>query len=172
MQVASTRATLPHLEVFAVAPNERPLLESHAFDLVVLLDVQHSEGNRLDLSSRMQTARWLTALRPQGRLAYLQRTDAVGGHRPECWERHLACFPGRMDRLSIADSWSLPSTWQALRTGTPRARTEWLTLTLPMEALALEDWRDYARRGLLTSQRACCAAGAASAPPQHQRISA
>ncbi len=172
MQVAAARAALPHLDVFAVSPNERPLLEPHTFDLLVMLDVDHGVGNRLDLSSRLQTARWLTALRPQGRLAYLQRTDDESAHRPECWESHLACFPGQTARMSIPDSWSSQSAWQALRTGRPRPRTEWLTLTVPMEALSQDDWRDYARRGLLTSQRACCAAGAASAPLQRQSKSA
>lgn len=149
IQVAAARMALPHLDVYAVAPNERPLLEPHSYDLLVMLDVEHGMGNRLDLSSRLQTARWLTALRPQGRIAYLQRTDESPAHRPECWVSHLACFPGQAGRLTIIDSWATQTAWQALSAGRPRPRTEWLT-----------------------SQRACCDVGAASAPQQTQRKAA
>jgi hypothetical protein len=132
-------------------------------DLVINLGLLPHTGNLLDSAARLATAQLLSLLKPLGRLVFLRRPPVRSdlGHVMDCWPRHLACFPGDITTETVGDSWLSPHTWNWIQGRTPRPATTLITLHAPLELLSLDDWRDYARRGLLTGQRACCDSAAA-----------
>jgi hypothetical protein len=111
-------------------------------------------------------------LKPQGRLVFLQRCEDGFDHLPDCWVRHLACFPGRIEHREAWDSLFDWSRWELFGPREHRPTTHLISITVPNEPLMPQDWRDYARHGLLTSQRTCCANAAAMAFPAKKRRAA
>lgn len=151
------RQTLPTVEVRPFPASERILLPERSVDLLIVLPWRRYASNLLDSGTRLFTASLLAMLRPGARLVFLQRSTVCPAHAPQCWSRHLACFPGKIAAETVRDSLLTASTWNRLTHGQPRRTTQMVTLTTPQEALSATDWRDYTRRSLLTGQRTCCA---------------
>ncbi len=157
------RQDLPGCEIHPFSQLNRRLPERSA-DLVIVHDLAEFETNLFDADVRRQTAELLALLKPNSRLVFLHREDSSFGHQPECWVRHLACFPGRIEQQETWDSLFDWSRWELFGPREHRPTTHLVTITVPAEPLTSADWHDYARHGLLTSQRTCCAAAAASMP--------
>ncbi len=159
----SGRQGLPSCDIFPLSQVERRLPERSA-DLIILRDLPVFESNLFDSAVRQQTAELLSLLKPGSRLVFLHRQDCGFGHQPDCWVRHLACFPGRIEHEETWDSLFDWSRWELFGPRDHRPTTHLVSITIPAEPLTASDWHDYARHGLLTSQRTCCAAAAASMP--------
>jgi hypothetical protein len=136
---------------------------AHSSDLVLYLGVSGTHGNLLDASARQMTAQLLSMLKPLGRMVFLHRHAevATAAHTADCWPRHLACFPGEVSTQTVNDRSIPAAVWQWLTRRGPHRATTLITFEAPLEYLSVEEWRDYARRGLLTGQRACCETAAA-----------
>lgn len=156
------RQDLPECEIYPLSQAERRIPERSA-DLIVFRDLPDFETNLFDASARQQTAGFLSLLRPNAKLVFLHRQDQGFGHQTDCWVRHLACFPGRIEHHETWDSLFDWSHWELFGSKETRPTTHLITITIPAEPLTAADWHDYARHGLLTSQRTCCAAAAAEA---------
>jgi hypothetical protein len=133
-------------------------LEPRSADMVILHNAATFQANLFDATVRQHTAEWLSLLKPNGRLVFLQESDTASGHLPDC-------FPGRIDDREAWDSLFDWSRWELFGPREHRPTTHLVSITVPNEELTPADWRDYARHGLLTSQRTCCASAAAEAPP-------
>lgn len=155
------RQELSNCEIYPVSQVERCIPERSA-DLIVLRDLPAFESNLFNAAVRQQTAELLSLLKPSGRLVFLHRSDCGFGHQPDCWVRHLACFPGRIEHAETWDSLFDWSRWELFGPKEHRPTTHLISITIPAEPLTAADWHDYAHHGLLTSQRTCCAAAAAS----------
>jgi hypothetical protein len=146
------RRTLPRVDFLRFRRAPRSSLPSQTFDVAFLLPMPGHTANWLSLEARQYTAAAAAAVKPNGRIISWRDVRA-DGHSDDCWERHLGCFPGRVD-----------AQWAAkplLGGATTRMRlTIW---QLPVEELSPADWQSYAERGLLTGRRGCCAAAHAAA---------
>jgi len=168
--VMPLRREIPQVDVYAVS-QVATAIEPRSVDLIVLDHGAEFVANLFEAGVRQQTALWLSLLKPQGRLVFLQREEVASGHRAECWVRHLACFPGRIEQRETWDSLFDWSRWELFGPREHRPTTQLVSLTVPNEALSPQDWRDYARHGLLTSQRTCCVhASTASQPITLRRV--
>lgn len=159
----SGRQDLPSCEIYPLSQVTRRIPE-HTADLIVLRDLPAFESNLFNAAIRQQTAELLSLLKPSSRLVFLHRNDGGFGHQPDCWVRHLACFPGRIEHEETWDSLFDWSRWELFGPREHRPTTHLISITIPAEPLTASDWHDYARHGLLTSQRTCCAAAAATMP--------
>ncbi len=169
--VLTLRGELPECDIYASA-NAFERIPPRSVDLLVLQDATAFDANLFDSSVRQQTAGWLSLLKPQARLVFLQREDEGFGHHPDCWVRHLACFPGRIEQRETWDSLLDWSRWELFGPREHRPTTHLVSIRIPNEPLSPDDWRDYARHGLLTSQRSCCLAASAVAQPVRIRRAA
>jgi len=158
--VAASRQILPRFEIRFVRLSEALPIAEHEFDLVLVQDISAYHGNLLDFSCRKATANMLASLKPNGRLVFIRRS--VGGweelpqHDERCWTRHLACFPGDVKVARYPDTWlsGLPRLWGNRHKPRPGYYT--VTFDSPLRLLDQPTWQDYARRGLMTGQGACC----------------
>jgi len=132
----------------------------HAFDLVLVHDVDIYNGDLLDISVRLATANILSCLKPHGQIFFIRRlmggVDWHAGHDEQCWIKHLACFPGETQVSNFADSWLSRATWNWLRGRTPRGSHLLVSHVLPLELLSLDAWIRCARRGQIAGRGACC----------------
>lgn len=166
--VMSLRREIPQVDVYAVS-QIATAIEPRSVDLIVLDHGAEFDANLFDAGVRQQTAMWLSLLKPHGRLVFLQREEIESGHKAECWVRHLACFPGRIEQRETWDSLFDWSRWELFGPREHRPTTQLVSLTVPNEAMSPQDWRDYARHGLLTSQRTCCPHAAATVQTSARR---
>lgn len=137
-----------------------------AFDLILMNDFERYRGSLLELGLRLMTAQLLSRLKPGGDLVVIHDAareptgDSSGNtaHDAACWTRHLACFPGQLETTQFPAPWFSRSTWNRLlgRGCAPAEST--VSLRTPSERLTVEQWREHARRGLLTGADSCCAA--------------
>jgi len=170
-EVMAMRRDLPQVDAYSMT-QALSYVPPRSVDLIVLHNGADFEANLFDAAVRQQTAGWLSLLKPQGRLVFLQRCEDILGHQPDCWVRHLACFPGRIEDREAWDSLFDWSRWELFGPREHRPTTHLVSLTVPNEPLTPQDWRDYARHGLLTSQRTCCAHAAAAVVPAGLRRAA
>jgi hypothetical protein len=142
------RRSFPRVE-FARLSADRCFLPGHAFDAAFVQPLFAHGSNWLSSSARMFTAGLLAAIKPNGRLICWRSASATDGHDDVCWLRHLACFPGGLEAHDVFDA-PFPRLRRNAR------RTIIATWQSPSEWLSLDDWRNYARNGLLTDIRGCC----------------
>jgi SAM-dependent methyltransferase len=139
-------------ESFPVANDE--------FDLVVVQDLSVYRNNLLDLRTRTATANLLSCLKPGGDLVFIRKERPSDGgaseHGPECWKRHLACFPGQFESATYGESLFERSNWDWLFGTREHGNFFTVTLQSPPETLHRNFWRDFGRRGLMTGQGLCC----------------
>ena len=139
-------------ESFPVAKDE--------FDLVVVQDLSVYRQNLLDLRTRTATANLLSCLKPGGDLVFVRKQPAsdrtVSEHGPQCWKRHLACFPGQLESVTHCESFFERSSWDWLFGAREHGNYFTVTLQSPPEKLHRNFWRDFGRRGLMTGQDHCC----------------
>lgn len=176
-------ADFEHWQPRPLDPGQKP-----RFDLVLAMQVTSHGGDLYGTSVREQTAGLLASLKPGGRLLLLTPDTPQAMHPLDCWLRHLDCFPGRRAAHWLTDTWwpagmpevaSRPSaTHHALQRHDPRTsrriftevsrarRVLTVSLQIPQQPLSPGDWLEFARTGLLTGQRSCCAAAAAVVQPQ------
>ena len=130
------------------------------FDLILVQDLRVYGDNLLEQQSRAATANLLARLRPGGDLIFIQKQikarNAKVGHHANCWNQHLACFPGQVESTAFRESLFEQSQWDWLF-GT-REHADYFTVTLqsPHETLGRDVWREVARRGPFTAQTSCC----------------
>lgn len=164
--VIAGRRHCPKADFVWCNPQTRVEMPSCRFDLILIDDPLAYEANLFDLQARQFTAHLLATLKPLGRLVTFRRVHQAGRHPIDCWPRHLACFPGEVTQDTVYDSLLSRSTWNWLVGREPRAATEMVTLMAPLEFISREEWREFARRGLLTGRRVCCPQVAQISTPQ------
>lgn len=180
-------ADFEHWQPRSIDPGQKP-----RFDLVLALQVTSHAGDLYGSAVREQTAGLLASLKPGGRLLLFTPDAPQTVHPLDCWLRHLDCFPGRRAAHWLTDTWwptGLPEVApRPLLNQNSRQRPEGVSprrlftesrrprrvltvsLQIPQQPLSPGDWLEFARSGLLTGQRSCCAA--ASAVPQPLRHAA
>lgn len=138
----------------------RPPCPEQRYDVVLAIGVPDYAGNLLDSQARQATAGMLSGLRPGGRLVVLARSTVHGAasHGGDCWQRHLACFPGIAGADFISDHWLWPSGWNWGRGSAPPAGAWLISCRIPLEPLTYPEWSSYVRRGLQTDHGVCCRA--------------
>ena len=139
-------------ESFPVANNE--------YDLIIVQDLAVYRNNLLDLRTRTATANLLSCLKPGGNLVFIRPNGASprtkAGHGPQCWKRHLACFPGQFETVSYRETLFQRAEWDWLFGAREHRNYFTVTLQSPPEKLHRNFWRDFGRRGLMTGQDLCC----------------
>jgi SAM-dependent methyltransferase len=158
-RLAEARQQFPQFEFLDVRPEESLSFPDAEFDLVVVQDLEIYSENLLDPGTRIATANLLTCLKPGADLVFIRKVDDHQGrtteHLPQCWQRHLACFPGEVDARDYRESIFSRVHWDWL-CGT-RDHGTWFTVRLqtPLEKFSHSFWRGCARRGL-TAAADCC----------------
>jgi hypothetical protein len=138
--------------------------DASRYALTLVLDSLSPERNLYSLAARLETAHLLGSLRPGGRLVHVVAVSDSGqcGHTADCWQRHLDCFPGSISAVCLnrrSRGWSLLS-------GRQSDTAIWaMSCATPQATITPDEWVDYARRGMLTGQRQCCAAAATEIVP-------
>lgn len=137
-------------------------LPRHHFDALVMQPLRSHGENWLSTSARLTTAMLLSTLKPCAAVAWWHRPAEHPQHLPECWVKHLGCFPGSCTSWEIPDSFFDRATWHALRHHGHRLSTTLVVWQAPRESLSREEWQTYVHRGLLTGRRPCCALASSS----------
>jgi len=148
--VLAGRREYAQIDFLRLTPGPRCVLPGHLFDAAFLQPLSGHGTDWLSSSSRLLTAAVLAALKPNARLMTWSRASA-GGHQPMCWTHHFACFPGRIESRD-----SVHSRFAWIRRGNNPAGLRLITWQSPTESLTMNEWRNYATRGLLTGRRSCC----------------
>ncbi|MBI1347310.1 hypothetical protein GC163_13605 [bacterium] len=153
--VIEGRRTLPLADFQLWSPGARELPWDAEFDLVLITDFLPLDCNLYDLACRLETSALLAALKPASRCLALCTAEDTQHHSPECWRRHLACFPGHFQTQTFH-----PTLWRRCRSywhkqPTPRAVTA-VSLRVPEMALSFSEWKAFARAGMLTGKGTCC----------------
>lgn len=154
--VLDGRRSCPQAEFLRATPGQRLYLPLHSFDAAFVQPLSDHAGSWLSSTARAFTAGVLAALKPQGRLHWWRRRSPTSDHADACWSQHIGCFPGRVETAEVSDSLLSDSLWAWMRRREPATSTIVVTLQTPPEPLTFDDWRNHARRGLLTDRRACC----------------
>ncbi len=151
--VFAGRHSCPRADFDLWQPQSKGCRLTGKFDVAIAVAQSTHDGNLYDAMSRLATAQLLAALRPGGRLITLA-PHGDRCHAPECWQRHLACFPGEISSATITDPWS---RWWPFGAGdsTPRPVLA-VTLQIPRGAISHADWESCAFDGLWTGNRSCC----------------
>lgn len=131
-------------------------LPRHCFDAIVMQPLASHGDNWLSTTARLTTASLLSSLKPCAAVAWWQRPTEHSQHLPECWVKHLGCFPGSCTTCEIPDSLFDRATWHALRCRGRRLTTALVVWQAPRELLSREEWQAYVHRGLMTGRRPCC----------------
>lgn len=129
-----------------------------SFDLIVM-EPYTGEESLLSSTRRLQTAHWLSLLNPGGYLVIPRIIGAADDeHGPDCYFRHLACFPGEVRNVTDQSSlWNSVLIATGLRSEeTPQAQWTHMILQSPATTHSLALWQQYVARGLQTGQTACC----------------
>lgn len=149
---------------------------NHAFDLILVHEVEAYRRDLLDVTVRLVTANLLGCLKPHGQMFAIRRLSGAAevdtGHQCECWLKHLACFPGVTETVQIADPWFSRSTWNWLWGRSPRGSHLVVRHEVPLELYSRDAWVRCARRGQINGRGACCAAAASVAGRLPQRRAA
>lgn len=141
--------------------DESPPATHDEFDLILVQDLCVYRDNLMDLKIRLATANLLECLKPEGELVFIRKhgssLEDAAVHKPECWNQHLACFPGKLETRDYRESFFERVQWDWL-VG-QRDHHDYLTVTLriPSEKLTRASWQDFAQRGLTPDQDSCCA---------------
>lgn len=148
---------------FSIQSLHEPLADTAGgFDLVLVHEVDVYRRDLLDGSVRLATANLLACLKPHGQLFAIRRlaglADVDAGHHPDCWLKHLSCFPGVTDIAQIADPWLSRSTWNWLLGRSARGSHLVVRHEIPLELYSRDAWVRCARRGQLQGRGACCPA--------------
>jgi hypothetical protein len=176
VQVDAANRLFPRYS-FSFCRLDEPLAAMNcACDLLLVHEVEAYRRDLLDISVRLMTANLLACLKPRGQLVVIRRLagdrDVSAGHHPDCWAKHLACFPGTTVRDQFADPWFSRSTWNWLRGQSPRGSHLVVRHEVPLELYPRDAWVRCARRGQIPDRAACCPAAASSTQPQTQRRAA
>ncbi len=126
------------------------------FDLILAVDLSSHLGNLYGLSTRLETAQLMAAVKPGARLVSLSLAPPSTGHHFGCWQRHFACFPGEVSAEVLTDGWRRWLPWRTLNMFGPLPPVLSVTWTAPQEARSLAYWQERARGGLMTGVRVCC----------------
>jgi SAM-dependent methyltransferase len=141
--IENARKRFPRFQFDHARLDESPPTIQDEFDLILVQDLCVYRDNLMDLKTRSATANLLGCLKPGGQLVFIRKhsssLDDRAEHKPECWNRHLVCFPGRL--------------------GTRDHRYRTVALQIPSERLPRASWQDFARRGLTPGHDSCCATG-------------
>lgn len=159
---------------FTIGRLDEPLPEmTHAFDLVLVHEVEAYRRDLLDVSVRLVAANLLACLKPHGQMFAIRRlsgtVDVDAGHSRECWLKHLSCFPGVTETVQFSDPWFSRSTWNWLCGRSPRGSHLVVRHEVPLELYSRDAWIRCARRGQTNGRGACCAAVAAQADTSASR---
>lgn len=168
--IETANRLFPRFE-FTIGRLDEPLPEmTCAFDLVLVHEVEAYHRDLLDVSVRLVTANLLACLKPQGQLFAIRRlaggADVDAGHHPQCWSKHLSCFPGMTEIAQLSDSWFSRSTWNWLWGNSPRGSHLIVRHEIPLELYSRDSWVRCARRGQLPGRGTCCEAAAMSVSTQ------
>jgi SAM-dependent methyltransferase len=161
--VDEAREMFPRIEFHAAQPSESVPLEHHSYDLVLVQECGSYTDNLLGLSARIATANLLACLKPGGHAVFVRPFGddsplPMKHHQQNCWTRHLACFPGEAAISNYADPWLSRSTWGWLRGRHARRGYYTVSWRAPQLLVSPDRWREFAKRGLMTGQGACCEA--------------
>lgn len=156
--VVDEESSVEHLRRACVVWSARHIqhLPRHRFDAIVMQPLSSHGDNWLSTAARLTTAMLLSSLKPCAAVAWWQRPGEHPQHLPECWVKHLGCFPGSCTTWEIPDSLFDRATWHTLRCHGRRLSTALVVWQAPREFLSREDWQAYVHRGLLTGRRPCC----------------
>lgn len=164
-EIDDARKRFPQYEFHYARLDEAVAAPPDVFDLILVQDLCVYKKNLLDLGTRSATANLLACLKPGGDLVFVRKQEGrVGcgaGHEASCWKRHLACFPGQLSIHHYPESFFCRSSWDWLCGERDHGDYFTVTLQAPPEKLNRNFWRDFARRGLMTGQGACCTVNAA-----------
>lgn len=131
-------------------------LGDNPFDLIIADELNLHRENLLCQRARIATAELLAQLKPQGELVVVREPGNLGHHGISCWTRHLACFPGRLETYEYPTPIFSREMYQWIIRGIRPEPFLTVSLKTPPERLSLQDWCDYAQRGLLTNSTSCC----------------
>ena len=158
--IDDVRQRFPQFKFQLTRLDESFPVANEEFDLVVVQNLSVYRNNLLDLRTRTATANLLSCLKPGGDLVFVRKEPASHGtdseHGPECWKRHLACFPGQFESVTYCESLLERSNWDWLFGAREHGNYFTVTLQSPPEKLHRNFWRDFGRRGLMTGQGLCC----------------
>lgn len=163
--IEEARRMFPRVEFQAVRPSESVPLETHSYDLVLIQECGAYGGNLLGLPARLATANLLACLKPCGHAVFVRpfghdEPNPQASHQPNCWARHLACFPGEARISNYADPWLSRSTWGWLSGRHVRRGYYTLSWRAPQLLVAPARWREFVKQGLQTGQGVCCTSAA------------
>jgi hypothetical protein len=115
-----------------------------------------------------------TALRPGGRLIFLERSpsgdsDAAESHREHCFARHLECFPGTVDVQNSETDRSGSSGWTRWLPGTRNNGFILAAIEIPTQPHGRDEWMKIADASRIGKRSFCCAWSEAACHPVGRR---
>lgn len=167
--ISTSRNRSPHLDLRHGRPDEPEITGLSPFDVVIVRDFAGYDANLLSSRSLQTTANLLSCLKPGRVLVFLARTgmsqpEFPALHSTDCYQSHLAAFPGHAESTVLPDSYVRAGTWTSLLSG--RRPTGYLTATyqVPDEPQSREDWLEFAAAASRVLRPPCCQSVQAARP--------
>jgi SAM-dependent methyltransferase len=171
-EIEDARQHFPRFDFHYARLDESVPAPQDDFDLILVQDLCVYRDNLMDLRTRSATANLLSCLKPGGDLVFVRKDKGVlgcgSGHNALCWKRHLACFPGQIEMAEYSESYFGKDGWDWIFGKRDHKSYFTVTLQTPPEKLNRSFWRDFARRGLMTGQAACCGENTATVHAHRQ----